>query len=159
MKPHSQYKSRQLLVAMLGACVTLAHAMPGIGSPPRPIAPMAEPMACVVLDAGTADRLKLSADQLAEWQRLRQEHEQLFDGHCQPTAAATEMSAKPEPAPGHRARAMSVYRTDFLEFLGGLSTEQCALLVDAASLREEGNHSRNGRNRLEEKLIRHRLML
>lgn len=129
------------------------------------MAPMAEPLACVVLDAGTAARLKLSADQIAEWQRLQQEHDQLFDGRCQSAARTAEASeaaeapAKSGPLPSHHTRAMQIYRRGFLEFLTSLSTEQRALLVDAASLREAGSGPGNDRARLEEKLIRHRLML
>mgnify|MGYP000897673549 CR=1 FL=1 len=137
-----------LLAGLLGASATLALARPGA----EPAATTAgEPLACVVFDAQAPSRLKLSADQIVEWQRLEQQHGQLFGERCKGDAYAEAMPTRLGDSGG--IRAMQVYRKDFLDFLSGLSAEQRNVLEEFARAR------RDGRAALEEKLIRHRLML
>jgi len=150
MSPRSKSMRRYVLACLLVACATLAQALPG-SEPGAAAEPAAEPLACIVLDAQAPSRLKLSADQIVEWQRLEQQHGQLFGERCKgdadPEAAAMQTRL------GGSARAMQVYRKEFLDFLSGLSAEQRSVLEEFARAR------RDGRAALEEKLIRHRLML
>ena len=164
MNPRRQFQRHKVLgfICLFLACVaSSAQSMPGGETSARLLAEQTEPaqktepLACLVLDEAAPARLKLTADQTVEWQRLQQEHEHLFGDRCQATDQANPQSASALPTRQQAvsARAMQVYRKDFLDFLGGLSAEQRALLEEAARARQ------NSRAALEEKAIRHRLML
>jgi hypothetical protein len=111
---------------------------------------VSEPLACLVFDAEMPSRLGLQADQLAQWQRLEHQHIRLFGTRCSGGESISVMQADWRV---EVAATMQAHQNDLHGFLIDLSDEQRARLAEIALAH------RDSRASLEEKLIRHRLML
>ncbi len=149
---------RHMMIAVLLSCGTsVALAMPSTGYAPQmshsdsESNQAGEPLACLVIDMRTPSQIRLSADQFVEWQNLKQAHNLYFGDRC--LNAANSSGTLPASIQTTNAHAIQAYRKDFIEFLSGLTPEQRSLLEDLARTRREA------RAALEEKTLRHRLML
>lgn len=111
-----------------------------------------EPLACLVFDAGMPYQLGLQGTQVVEWQRLERQHASLFGGRCSSTFRPSAVQVR-EAGEAGGIISLQVYQKDLYDFVSGLSDAQRARLGEIA----QAHH--DSRAALEEKLIRHRLML
>lgn len=112
----------------------------------------AEPLACLVFETGMPRQLALQEEQLVAWRHLERQHALLFGNRC-----ANAGSEHPAPVLAVQfaedAVSLHAYEKNLHDFISGLSEAQRARLGEIARLYHES------RAALEERIIRHRLML
>ncbi len=111
----------------------------------------AAPLACLVFEAGMPQQLALHGDQIVAWRHLERQHAVLFGNRCSDEALSQHSVLPVQIA--ENALALQTYEKNLHDFVSGLSEIQRAHLGEIARLYHES------RAALEEKIMRHRLML
>jgi len=109
-----------------------------------------EPLACLVFEAAMPKQLVLHEEQVAAWQHLERQHALLFGNRCADTSPQKPVLSVQI---AEDTVSLSAYEKNLHDFVSGLSEAQRARLGEIARSYHES------RAALEEKIIRHQLML